>query len=411
MRPLVLLAVAVVAVAACHKRDERKWTCAMHPQIVRDQPGDCPICGMKLIPLERDAPGPSSAPPQMQIDAERRRLIGLKTVEVSEGMLGASLRTTGRISLDETRVVKVTPRFEGFIEQLFANYTGKPVKKGEPLASIYSPEVLSSQEELLLALKPQPTLAKTGLPDVADAARARLRLFGVSEAELVTIEKTGKPIRAIYLRAPISGVLTSKNVVAGAKVGPAEALFDIVDLSRLWVLADVYEYELPRVRVGQRATITLSYWPGQKWVGRVGFIYPAVEEKTRTIKVRVEVDNPKGELKAEMFADVVLEAPPQKVLRVPEDAVIDTGTRKLAFVSLGDGRLEAREIATGLHADGFWEVRAGLRAGEKVAVGASFLIDSESKLRAAISSMGAAIDGGTAPAPAHPPGHQPGGAP
>src|SRR5262249_11358751 len=158
----------------------------------------------------------------------------------------------------------------------------------------YSPELLSTQEELLLALRAQSTLAKTGLPDVADSARARLRLLGISEAELATVEKTGKPIRAVALRAPISGVVTAKNVVAGARVGRTEALFDIVDLSRLWVLADVYEYELPRVRVGQRAVITLSYWPGQKWVGRVSFIFPAVDEKTRTVRVRIDVENPKG---------------------------------------------------------------------------------------------------------------------
>jgi Cu(I)/Ag(I) efflux system membrane fusion protein len=304
-----------------------------------------------------------------------------------------TLRTTGRVSFDETRVVKVQPRFEGFIEKLYANFSGKYVKKDEPLATIYSPELLATQQELLLAKRAEGTLARSGLPDAADAARARLGLFGISDAEIARLEASGKPVRALPLAAPISGFVTAKNVVQGARVGPADGLFDIADLSVVWVIADVYEYELPRLHLGQKTTLTLSYWPDRSWRGRVSYIFPTVDEKTRTIKVRIEVENPKTELKPEMFADVQISAQPRQALVVPDDAVIDTGTRKVVFVSLGEGKLSPREVKTGDTAHGLVEVRSGLKDGEEVATGANFLLDSESRLKSAVNAMEPTSDG------------------
>jgi Cu(I)/Ag(I) efflux system membrane fusion protein len=346
--------------------------------------------GMDYVPVYSDEGAPSSVPGMavVTIDPERRRLIGLKTAEVKRGPLDATIRTTGRIAFDETRVVKVQPRFEGFIETLQANFSGKYVKKGETLATIYSPELLATEQEYLLAARSKAALSKSGLPEAADASRARLHLFGIDDATLDEIEKQGKPLRAVPLRAPISGHVTAKNVVAGAKVGPDDALFDISDLSRVWVLADVYEYELPRVHLNDRATVTLSYWPDREWHGRVGYIFPTVDDKTRTIKVRVEVENPKLELKPEMFADVVLSAPRREALLVPEDAIIESGTRKIVFLSLGEGRLSPREITTGDHGGGMVEARGGLNAGDIVATGANFLLDSESRLKSAVNQMG-----------------------
>lgn len=436
----VFLALSSMALGACTRsggtiQQAQNWTCAMHPSYVSDKPGNCPICGMKLVPVgvadsgqrrseaaklaerkplffrnpmnpadtspvpKKDSMGMSYVPvyPEepshvpipkgtsvVTIDPERSHLIGLKTVEVRRAELDTTIRTVGKVVADETRIVKVQPRFEGFIEHLYANFTGKLVRKGEPLATIYSPELLSTEQEFLLALKAGSALAQSGLPDAAESSRARLRLFGINEHQIDALEKAGKPVRSLTLTAPISGYVTAKNVVAGAKVGPDDALFDIVDLSRVWVLADVYEYELPRLKLGQTATLTLSYGPDRTWRGRVSYVFTSVDEKTRTVKVRIEVANPKLELKTEMFADVVIASAPRRALLVPEDAIIDSGTRKIVFVSLGEGRLVAREIKTGDQGRGMVEVRSGLEEGESVAMGANFLLDSESRLKAAI---------------------------
>ena len=346
--------------------------------------------GMDYVPVYPEQPTGAATPSGMstvQIDPEQQRLIGLKTAKAQIVSFDPTIRTTGRVSFDETRLVKVQPRFEGFIEKLNANFSGKYVRKGEPLATIYSPELLATEQELLLAKRAEGTLVKSGLPDAAEAARARLRLFGISDAEIARIEESGKPVRALPLASPISGFVTAKNVVEGARVGPADALFDIADLSVVWVIADVYEYELPRLKLGQKATLTLSYWPDKRWQGRVSYIFPTVDEKTRTIKVRIEVDNPKTELKPEMFADVQISAQPRQALVVPDDAVIDTGTRKVVFVSRGEGKLSPREVKTGDAAQGAVEIRAGLKEGDEVATGASFLLDSESRLKSAVNAM------------------------
>jgi membrane fusion protein, copper/silver efflux system len=427
---LLLLPVAVLAACKSDEHKHEQWTCSMHPQYVSDKPGDCPICGMKLVqkkaaepaarrplfyrnpmnpadtsptpkkdsmgmdyvPVYAGADGGSAVPGAVQIDAERQRMIGLKSVEVKIAALAGGIRATGRIAVDERRVHKVTARFDGYVEKLYADFTGKLVAKGEPLLSVYSPDLLATEEELLLAAKAKDTLAESGLPDAARAARDRLRLLGISDGEIARLEKRGQAERALTLSAPISGFITVKTAVAGAKVAPDDPLFEITDLSHVWVLADVYEYELPRLKIGQKATLTLSYWPDRSWRGTVSYILPTVDEKTRTVKVRIEIANPRNDLKPEMFGDVVIDTAPRQALVVPEDAVIVTGARKVAFVILDDGQLVPRTIETGLHVDGNYEVKSGLKAGDKVAAGASFLLDSEAQLRSAIT--GGSPDGG-----------------
>ena len=378
-----------------------KYQCPMHPQIIRDKPGECPICGMKLIPIGQGE-APAAAPNGAQeglapvtLDSAKRQLLGLKTVAVQRAPFETSIRTTGRVAADERRVHHVHTRYEGFVEHVTADFTGKYVTKGEVLALLYSPELYATQQEYLLALKASRSVGGSAVPSVAqggrdllDAARQRLLLWEITPADIAEIEKRGEPIRAMPVYAPISGYVTGRTAYHGMKVMPADTLFDILDLSAVWVLADVYEYELPRLSLGQKATMTLSYWPGRFWEGTVTYVYPSVDEKTRTVKVRAEFGNPKGELKPEMFADVTIHGSARNVLQVPDDAILESGTRSIVFVSEGEGKLVPREVSVGDHGGGVVEIRDGLKENEVVVSGANFLVDSESRLKAAISAMG-----------------------
>ncbi|MBL8111767.1 MAG: efflux RND transporter periplasmic adaptor subunit, partial [Acidobacteria bacterium] len=348
------------------------------------------------------------------LDARKQQLLGVKTVELKRGPFSMSIKTVGRVAYDERRVHHVHTRFEAYVEHISADFTGKYVKKGEELARVYSPELYATQQEYLLALRASRSLRASGMTSVSqsgqqllDAARQRLLLWEISPGDIERIERKGEAIRSLPLYSPISGYVTGRTAYHGMKVMPSDSLFDIVDLTQLWVLADVYEYELPRLRLGQKAEVTLSYWPGRAWKGTITYIFPAVDEKTRTVTVRIEVPNPLGELKPEMFANVTLHGETREVLQVPEDAVIDSGTRKVVFVSLGDGQLSPREVSLGDQAGGSIEVLSGLAEGDSVVLGASFLVDSESRLKAAIGAMTSAGAGAGAGAKPKPPASEP----
>ena len=408
---LVLLAVAIVGgpslETGCRKdappavAKVKRYHCPMHPEVVKDGPGDCPICGMKLVPIEEEAraaepvgtPGPEELAP-ITIDPAKEQLLGLKTVAVTRAPFSTAIRTVGRVAYDERRVHHVHTRYEAYVEHVEADFTGKFVKRGEALAQLYSPEVYATQSEYLLALSAARSLSGSSVKSVAQggedllkAARQRLLLWDIAPADIDALEKRGEPARTLSIYAPISGYVTGRTAYHGMKVMPADSLFDIVDLSAVWVLADVYEYELPRLSLGQHATMTLSYWPGRSWTGTVSFIYPALDEKTRTIKVRLDFANPDQALRPEMFAQVVIHGKSRRALVVPDDVVLDSGTRKIVFLAPGGGKLVPREITVGDQADGMDEVREGLAEGDVVARGANFLVDSESRLKAALSAM------------------------
>ncbi len=432
----------------------QKYQCPMHPQIIQDHPGDCPICGMKLVPIAGTAPvekasggkgkllfyrspmNPSVTSPTprkdemgmdyvpvyesdlegqgpavedhaaVTIDHERQQLIGLKTAPVTEGNVSGTVTTVGKVAVDETRVRKINVKVDGFIEKLFVDYVGMPVAKGQPLFSIYSPDFVSSQREFLLASKTAADLSrgdyKSSGDELVKAAKERLRLWDVPEREIDQLAKTGQVQKDLVLRSPIQGVVTAKNVVQGAKVGPGDAPFEITDLSRVWVLADLYEPELSRVKVGSRAEFTLQALPGRTFEGRVAFIDPVLDPKTRTAKARLEFANPRGELKPEMFGNAVIHGRDQQGILIPLDAVLDAGLQKVAFVALGEGRFEPRVVTTGRNDGEKVEILSGLEPGESVVTRASFLVDSESRLRAALAHMAAkpAATPAAGPAPA-----------
>nr|WP_320132045.1 efflux RND transporter periplasmic adaptor subunit [uncultured Holophaga sp.] len=376
------------------------YQCPMHPQIIQDHPGTCPICGMDLVPMEAGGHEESGHPHSHElpeghagitIDPQRQQLIGLRTEAAIEAPLGGGLRATGKVTADETRVRKVNVKVEGFVEKLYVAYTGMAVTRGAPLFSYYSPEFVSAQEEYLLALKTRKALASGSLQgsgsDLLEAARRRLTLWDVPADTIHRLEETGQVQRALVLRSPIAGVVTAKNVVEGARLTPAELPFEITDLSRVWVMADIYDTELSRVKIGTPAEVSLGAYPGRSFRGRVAFIDPVMNPATRTARVRIEVPNPKGELKPEMFGDVTLETGTRKALTVPLDAVLDAGQSKVVFVALGEGHFEPRKVTVGATGGERIEITSGLKPGEEVVVRANFLVDSESRLKAALAQM------------------------
>jgi membrane fusion protein, copper/silver efflux system len=336
------------------------------------------------------------APPQgpVQVSPVQRQLIGVTYGTVAKRPLVKVIRTVGRVEYDERRLAEVTLKVSGWIQDLFVNYTGMLVKKGQPLLTIYSPELVSAQEEYLLALRTREKLKDSHVPvaresaeSLVKASRNRLSLWDLTPAQIRALEKSGKPQLYQTIDSPIPGFVIEKMALKGHRVEPGMPLYKIADLSTLWVQADIYEYELPLIREGQEALITLAYYPGAVWRGTVDYIYPYLETETRTNKIRFVVPNPDHKLKAGMYTNLELKVDLGERLAVPEGAVLHSGVRKLVFIDRGEGRLEPREVSLGVQADGYWEVVGGLKEEERIAKSGNFLIDSESKLAAAESMM------------------------
>ncbi len=441
-------------------QQQQQYHCPMHPTYVTDRPGDCPICGMKLVPIgpkEPKVPAGPSAPAgaataaagarrilhyrnpmdpsvtspvpmkdpmgmdyvpvysdevpagagveghaPVEVSPEESGLAGLRTTVARRGTLARAIRTVGEVKADETRVSKVHSKISGWAERLFVSFTGQAVRKGQPLLSIYSPELLATQEEFLRARESAARFAQNDMPevrrggaDLLEAARRRLLLFDVPQSFIDTLERTGQPQRAVTLEAPASGFVTAKDVFAGARIEPGVTLFTITDLSKVWVEGEVYEYEAPLVRLGQKARVTLAYDPSRAYTGRIRYIYPYLNTDTRTLRVRFEFDNPGLALKPGMYVDVELDAQVVQGVLVPEASILDTGPRQIVYVMTGEGRYEPREVTIGLRSGGTAQVLSGVKAGEVVVDRANFLLDSESRLRAAIGRSAVADTAGS----------------
>ena len=403
----------------------------MHPNYTSDKPGSCPICGMDLVPVEKgekttpavpkkktmyrstmnpneisDKPGKDSMGMEMvpfeleesaetpvvsgrsavKISPERRQLIGVKTETLRIQPVDRLIKAVGRVDYAEPNISFVTLKLEGWIDHLYVTSTGQLVKEGDPLLDIYSPELIAAQQEYLLAVKAKDLTGDKGL-SILKSARERLKLWDISDQQVEDLERTGETKKTLTLYAPVSGFVIEKYIFSGQKIMAGENLFKIADLARVWVIGEVYEYELPFVKQGQEARIALSYFPGETFSGKITYVYPYLNPETRTNKVRIEVSNPGFKLKPEMYANLEIRADYGSRLAIPEDAVIDAGEKKIAFIDKGDGYLEPREVRLGVKGDGIYEVLGGVAEGEKVVTSANFLIDSESSLKAALKQM------------------------
>jgi multidrug efflux pump subunit AcrA (membrane-fusion protein) len=371
------------------------WASPMDPTYIRDEPGKSPM-GMDLVPVYEEEGEEKEPASTIRIDPVTMQNMGVRLGRVQQKALIKNIRTIGSITFDETKIFRVNTKFNGWIEKLYVNFVGEDVKKGQPLFEIYSPELVTAQEEYLLALDQYRKLGKSSYSRIRDGARrlleasgTRLRYWDLTDHQIKRIDKTGKVRKTVTIYSPAAGVVTQKDAFKGHYVKAGENQYEIVDLSSVWVAVDVYEYELPWVRKGMAADMDLSYIPGKRFKGKVLFIYPYLDPKTRTAKLRLAFPNPGYQLKPGMYADIYLKSViAQDSLVIPQEAVIDSGVRKIVFVALGKGKFQPREVNIGLEGnDNEFQVLGGLKEGEEIVLSAQFMLDSESRLREAIQKM------------------------
>lgn len=365
------------------------YTCGMHPWVVLPDPGLCPICRMDLTPLD-----PDKFTGKISIDPIMAQNIGVRIQPVISGPVVRTIRTVGTITYDETRMRDVSIKVPGWIESLFVDYEGIAVEAGQPLFEFYSPKLYSAQSEYLavLSMRDQgPAAVASGLDieRLIDAARVQLEFYGITTEQIARLERAGEPTKTMPILSPFSGIVIAKHANEGMRVEPGMRVFQIADLSKVWVQVSLYEYQLPFLQEGQLAEMTLPYIPGQRFNGRVAYIYPYLDETSRQVTVRLEFDNPSGLLKPGMFASVELKSTlARDRTQAPRSAIIDTGERQIAFVSLGEGKFEPRDVIMGVQTDNdMVEILQGLKPGEMVVTSGQFLLDSEARIREGLAKM------------------------
>ena len=388
---------AAPAAGASAAKSERKVLYYRNPMGLPDTspvPKKDPM-GMDYIPVFEGGEPPAKAG-TVKISLDKVQLLGVRTEAAADRELRRVVRAVGTIQANERLLYKVTPRFEGWIEKLHVNTTGQPVARGQPLMEVYSPELIIAQDEYLIALRAiedtraSSSEAQAVMQRLADGVLRRLRNWGISETELETLRKEGTARQLLTYRSPVAGVVLQKPSVQGMRFMPGEALYEIADLSSVWLVAEVFERDLGLVKTGQETQLRILAYPDRDFSGKVVFIYPTLEADTRTGRVRIELANPGGLLKPAMYGNVQIATahPRGKALAIPDSAVLDSGTRQVALVQRGEGLFEPRSVKLGMRADGYVEVLEGVASGEQVVVRANFLIDAESNLKAALDTFG-----------------------
>ncbi len=371
------------------------WAAPMDPTYIRKEPGKSPM-GMDLVPVYQEKDGEKLPDSTIKIDPVTEQDMGVRTATVKRMALTKSIRALGTVTYDETRIYAVNLKFDGWIEKLYVNFVGESVTKGQPLFDIYSPELYTTQQEYLLAESQAAALAASSYPSVREnaarllqAARQRLEYWDLEEKQIRQLKKKGTVKKNITVYSPATGVVIQKDALAGHFVKAGMHQYEIADLSRVWVDVEVYEYELPFVKKGMPAGMELAYLPGKRFEGTVLFIYPFLNPKTRTVKLRMDFNNPEGLLKPEMYANVYIESLiDPAALVIPQEAVIDSGLRKVVFVALGDGKYAPHTVRLGAEGEhNTFQVLDGLKEGDTIVTSAQFMFDSESRLREAIQKM------------------------
>jgi membrane fusion protein, copper/silver efflux system len=411
--------------ASPKERKIKYWVSPMDPGYVRDKPGKAP-CGMDMVPVYEDAGGGAETPGVIAVSPATVQSMGVRTAKVEVRPLSRLTLAVGLVNFNERNLSTITTKVNGWLERLYVNATGDPVRKGQALVSIYSPELVASQEEYLLAVRNLKAMKSSPVKEMADgarrlaeASRRRLAYFDISAAQIEALERTGEVKKNLTLASPANGIVTKRMATQGMYVQAGMPLLEVADLSTVWVDADIYQYELPWIKVGQPVTMSLDYLPGETFPGKIDYIYPYLKEATRTAKVRLRFPNPGLKLKPEMFAQVRIESPvTHQAVVVSADAVIDTGLKQHVFIALGGGRFEPREVKLGvLGNDGVREVLSGLKGGEDVVTSAQFMLDSESRFREAVQMMmpgqepAGKKEGEPQPMPGTKPGEKPPAAP
>ncbi len=371
------------------------WYDPMHPAYKSDKPGTAPDCGMTLVPkyaedesMARMPMGTVTLPPDKQV------LAGVRTALVERKPLVRDIRSTAQIVADETKIAHVHVKVAGYINRVYVDFVGQLVTKGQPLFTLYSPDLVSAEEEYLIAKKGNASLRSAPFLEISDGAqsllessRQRLKLWDISDDQIKELDKTGKVSKDLTFYSPITGFVTDRKVFPQTSVNPDTELYTVSDLSTVWANVDIYEYEVPFVRLGQQVSLTMSYYPGKKYTGKISYIYPTVDPQSRTVKVRVQLPNPRFDLKPQMFADAQLRVDYGTKVLIPQEAVLDSGLDQRVFVVHPGGMFEPRKVTLGPVMDGNVAVLTGLKAGETIVVSGNFLIDSESGLKIAMSGM------------------------